>query len=90
MKLSGIKLSVAVLQLHGVVGFSAKNPTLRDIHEYILVFSKGMYLRGNLKRKTTISKEEFLEFTKSVWTFAAESAKKSVILHLSQQGYLIG
>jgi site-specific DNA-methyltransferase (adenine-specific) len=55
---------------------SAKNPTLRDIHEYILVFSKGMFSRGNLKRKSTISKEEFLEFTKSVWTFSAEPATK--------------
>lgn len=56
---------------------SAKNPVLRDIHEYILVFSKGMFSRGNTyKRKSTISKQEFLEFTKSTWTFAAESAKK--------------
>ncbi len=55
---------------------SAKNPTLRDIHEYILVFSKGMFSRGNLRRKSTISKEEFLEFTKSVWTFTAEPATK--------------
>lgn len=55
---------------------SAKNPTLRDIHEYILVFSKGMFTRGNLRRKSTISKEEFLGFTKSVWTFAAEPATK--------------
>ncbi|MGB9773972.1 MAG: DNA-methyltransferase [Bacteroidota bacterium] len=55
---------------------SAKNPTLRDIHEYILVFSKGMFTRENPKRKSTISKEEFLEFTKSVWTFAAEPATK--------------
>jgi len=56
---------------------SAANPTLRDIHEYILVFSKGMFSRKNLKeRKSTISKEEFLEFTKSVWTFPAEPAHK--------------
>lgn len=55
---------------------SAKNPTLRDIHEYILIFSKGMFSRENVGRKSTISKEEFLEFTKSVWTFSAESAKK--------------
>lgn len=27
---------------------SAKNPTLRDIHEYILVFSKGTFSRENL------------------------------------------
>jgi len=55
---------------------SAKNPTLRDIHEYILVFSKGMFSRENLGRKSTISKEKFLESTKSVWTFAAEPATK--------------
>jgi len=56
---------------------SAANPTLRDIHEYILVFSKGTFSRKNLsKRKNTIAKEEFLEFTKSVWTFSAESARK--------------
>ncbi len=56
---------------------SATNPTLRDIHEYILVFSKGAFGReNNNKRKNTISKEEFLEFTKSVWTFSAEPAHK--------------
>ncbi|MCK4278810.1 MAG: site-specific DNA-methyltransferase [Desulfurellaceae bacterium] len=67
---------------------SAANPTLRDIHEYILVFSKGTFSRkpvcrdergtgrNSNKRKNTISKEEFLEFTKSVWTFPAESARK--------------
>ncbi|MEW6686218.1 MAG: site-specific DNA-methyltransferase [Candidatus Edwardsbacteria bacterium] len=55
---------------------SAKNPTLRDIHEYILIFSKGMFSRGNPGGKSTISKEEFLEFTKSVWTFSAEPATK--------------
>ncbi len=60
---------------------SAANPTLRDIHEYILVFSKSGFSRGDSKnekrrRKSTISKEEFLEFTKSVWTFPAESARR--------------
>jgi site-specific DNA-methyltransferase (adenine-specific) len=55
---------------------SAKNPTLRDIHEYILVFSKGTFSRESMGRKSTISKDEFLEFTKSVWTFPAELATK--------------
>ena len=56
---------------------SAANPILRDIHEYILVFSKEAFNRKNLPRKvSTIAKEEFLEFTKSVWTFPAESARK--------------
>ena len=60
---------------------SAANPTLRDIHEYILVFSKGSFQRGRPDgdgdgRKNTISKSEFLEYTKSVWAFSAESARK--------------
>jgi site-specific DNA-methyltransferase (adenine-specific) len=56
---------------------SAANPTLRDVHEYILIFSKGTFSRkNNNKRKNTIPKEEFLEFTKSVWTFPAEPAHK--------------
>jgi site-specific DNA-methyltransferase (adenine-specific) len=55
---------------------SAANPTLRDIHEYILVFSKGTFTRNKPQnRNSTISREEFLEFTKSVWTFPAEQAK---------------
>jgi len=56
---------------------SASNPTLRDVHEYILVFSKCAFKRQNpLKRENSISSEEFLEFTKSVWTFPAEPASK--------------
>lgn len=56
---------------------SAKNPILRDQHEYILVFSKDTFTRQNpFGRKSTISREEFLEFTKSVWTFPAVSAKE--------------
>jgi DNA modification methylase len=55
---------------------SAANPTLRDVHEYILVFSKGMFSRKNAsRRRSTISREEFLEFTKSVWEFPAEPAR---------------
>ncbi len=56
---------------------SPANPTLRDVHEYILVFSKSMFSRRNTnKRKSTLSRDEFLEFTKSVWTFPAEPAHK--------------
>ncbi len=56
---------------------SASNPTLRDTHEYILVFSKGTFKRERIEgRESTITKEEFLEFTKSVWDFFSESAKK--------------
>ncbi len=60
---------------------SAANPTLRDIHEYILVFSKGSFQRSRPEaegdgRADTISKDQFLEYTKSVWDFSAESARK--------------
>jgi len=55
----------------------ANNPVLRDVHEYILVFCKDTFTRFNpQKRKSTISKEEFLEYTKSVWKFSAERASK--------------
>ena len=55
---------------------SAANPVLRDVHEYILVFSKASFSRKRGDRENTISKEEFLEWTKSVWDFPAVSAKK--------------
>ncbi len=60
---------------------SASNPILRDIHEYILVFSKGNYKRERKNqekelKQNTISKEDFMEWTKSIWTFNAESARR--------------
>lgn len=55
---------------------SAANPVLRDVHEYILVFSKDSFRRESKERENTITKEQFLEWTKSVWTFPAVSAKK--------------
>ncbi len=54
---------------------SAANPTLRDVHEYILIFSKDTFRRKSVG-KSTISREEFLEFTKSMWTFSAVSARQ--------------
>ena len=56
---------------------SASNPTLRDVHEYIMIFSKDTFSRRRLKaRESTITRDEFLEWTKSVWTFQAESATR--------------
>lgn len=60
---------------------SASNPTLRDVHEYILIFSKGNYKRERKRnekeeKENTISRENFIEWTKSIWTFKAESAKR--------------
>lgn len=54
---------------------SAANPVLRDIHEYILVFCKESFSRKRGTKESTIQKEEFLEWTKSIWTFPAVSAK---------------
>lgn len=54
---------------------SASNPSLRDVHEYILIFSKGSFSRP--AGQSTISKEEFLSYTKSLWEFPAESAKRA-------------
>jgi DNA modification methylase len=55
---------------------SASNPVLRDIHEYILIFSKGNFKREGKDKQNTIKKEQFIEWTKSIWNFNPESAKK--------------
>ena len=56
---------------------SASNPVLRDVHEYILVFSKGSFSRKRPDGKeNTITREQFMEWTKSVWTINTESAQK--------------
>jgi len=56
---------------------SASNPVLRDTHEYILVFSKGSFSRKKTDDKeNTIDKDQFMEWTKSVWLMNTESAKK--------------
>ena len=55
---------------------SASNPVLRDVHEYILVFSKSNFKREQGAKENTIDRDDFLEWTKSVWTFPAVSAKK--------------
>ncbi|MBL7119323.1 MAG: site-specific DNA-methyltransferase [Dehalococcoidia bacterium] len=56
---------------------SAANPILRDVHEYILVFSKEAFNRKNAEEKvSSVTRDDFLEFTRSVWTFPAEPARK--------------
>lgn len=56
---------------------SAKNPVLRDVHEYILIFSKQAYGRPSRANsgQSSIAKAEFLDWTKSVWTFPTASAR---------------
>ena len=56
---------------------SASNPVLRDYHEYILVFSKDSYSKNKSQTKRdTITRDDFIEWTRSVWTFPAVNAKK--------------
>lgn len=55
---------------------SAANPVLRDVHEYILIFSKDSFGRKKVEDGDSISKEAFLEYTRSVWSFPTESARK--------------
>ena len=61
---------------------SASNPCLRDIHEYLLMYSKGDYKlpRTKKERETgridTIEKEDFIQQTKSIWAFSTESARR--------------
>jgi site-specific DNA-methyltransferase (adenine-specific) len=54
---------------------SPSDPILRDVHEYILVFSKD---RWGLERAgdTDLAAETFVECTRSVWDFPTVSAKK--------------
>jgi len=54
---------------------SAVNPVLRDQHEYIIVMSKESFKREK-RGEDTISRDEFLLYTRSVWRFPPESAKK--------------
>ncbi|NIM05210.1 MAG: site-specific DNA-methyltransferase [Armatimonadetes bacterium] len=63
---------------------SASNPVLRDVHEYILIFSKGDFrLPGHNKKDTEdsasdkyISNADFVEWTKSIWNFQSESSSR--------------
>ena len=47
---------------------SASNPTLRDVHEHILIFSKASWKLESKNRISTISPDEFCSCTKSIWS----------------------
>ena len=55
---------------------SASNPSLRDVHEYILIFSKGDLARKREGKLDSIGRDDFLEWTKSIWRMNTESAKR--------------
>lgn len=54
---------------------SAANPVVRDVHEYCLCFSKGRFDRAS-KGESSISAEEFMESTLSIWEIQPESASR--------------
>jgi modification methylase len=54
---------------------SAKSPRLRDLHEYILVFTKQSFGRPD-KGISDINKEDFMAGTLSIWDIPPESAKR--------------
>jgi DNA modification methylase len=54
---------------------SAKAPRLRDLHEYLLVFSKQTFSRPDPGR-STIERDEFMQSTLSIWEIPPESAKR--------------
>lgn len=54
---------------------SAKAPRLRDLHEYLLVFVKEQFGRPDVGT-STISRDEFMAATLSVWDIPPESAKR--------------
>ena len=56
---------------------SPTNPTLRDVHEKILVYSKGRFSTHPSKGKgKTMDGPEFMEATLSVWKIPPASAKR--------------
>ena len=55
---------------------SPSNPVLRDTHEYIMVYSKDDFYAGRSDGEPTIERDDFLQWTKSVWSMRAESAKR--------------
>jgi site-specific DNA-methyltransferase (adenine-specific) len=54
---------------------SAKAPRLRDLHEYLLVFTKEKFGRPD-KGESDITRDEFMAATLSIWEINAESAKR--------------
>ncbi|MCL4534685.1 MAG: site-specific DNA-methyltransferase [Bacteroidetes bacterium] len=52
----------------------ASNPTLRDIHEYILVFSKDSpRLEMTCGESSGIANQDFVDWTRSIWRFRTEA-----------------
>lgn len=61
---------------------SAKNPSLRDLHEFLLVYTKPWFKKGECQLgrftdgKSTISKQDFMDWSLSVWNMRPELANR--------------
>ena len=55
---------------------SPSNPHLVPRHEYIIVFSKGDYRLRGRAADADITADEFMAYTRTVWDFGTESAKR--------------
>jgi site-specific DNA-methyltransferase (adenine-specific) len=55
---------------------SASNPSLRDCHEKILVCCKDTYKRDARDKTSTITRDEFLANSVSVWEMSPASARR--------------
>lgn len=55
----------------------ASNPTLRDVHEYILVFSKDALKLESQGKTSGITNQDFVDWTRSIWRFPTESARRA-------------
>lgn len=56
---------------------SPSNPTIRDVGEYILIFSKDSFKLESPSKTVTMTSKEFTDYTKSVWTFPTSNGKKN-------------
>lgn len=54
---------------------SCSNPHVVPRHEYILAFSKGQWRLDGESKNCDLNKDEFMQYTRSIWTFAPESKK---------------
>ena len=52
------------------------NPTLRDVHEYILLFCKESFQTSH-RGESDLEGTQFVQMTKSIWEFPTTSAKKT-------------
>jgi len=55
---------------------SSSNPHIVPRHEYIIIFSKGDYKLIGKKENCDLKPDEFMEYTRSVWSFGTESKTK--------------